>query len=844
MPAPAVLPALTTIAGIAAGVLLPQLRLPALIASIVAVLMAVMAWRAGWVGTCTALAATGFCAAGVLLGAAQMAAATRSPLREFFDEARAAAPDALPPIVVEGTLRADAAPAEYGASMVLDVRRVRTPCGWLPARGGLRVAVNGSLVGGLIDLWRAGRRVRLPVLLRLPATFRDPGVPDDAFAMARRGIALVGSAKSGALVEVVGTGHPFAEAAGAVRAYARRAVAAALPGRPVAAAIVTAILVGDRGGLDPALERRLQEAGTYHVIAISGGNVAILAGLAFVLLRMLRVPPRAGSLALAGSLCAYGYIAGGGPSVARATLAAAVYLVATAADHRSPALNVLASVALAAVIYEPLGVFDPGLLLSYGATLALLIGVDRVLRRGASTDVEERRDGYRWQSLRTLRVSATSASLAVFAGTVCAELALFPIGASIFHRVTLAGLALNFAAIPLMTVAQVGGLAVLALSPISLALGRSAGWVAALAADGLTHSTMLLDVAPWLTWRVPAPPPAIVMLYYAGWTLGLLIRRPRALRAAAFAASALSSLLIVCPALTEPLIVRRLPAPDQLRVTFLDVGQGDSILVQFPGSAAMLVDAAGLPGSSFDVGERVITPALLALGVRRLQYLAITHGDADHVVGAPSVAHDFDPREVWEGVPVPPHEVLRGLREMVIARGGAARLVRPDDRVQVGRVEVRVLHPPEPDWERQRVRNDDSIVSELRYGDVSIVLTGDIGAAIEESLAAKLSDAPIRILKAAHHGSATSSAAAWLTAARPAAVVVSCGRDNRYGHPAPVVLQRLAGHGAQIFRTDRDGAVTVTTDGTSATVTTFSGRKSRLTTKFTKITKVTKEIQQ
>jgi competence protein ComEC len=179
--------------------------------------------------------------------------------------------------------------------------------------------------------------------------------------------------------------------------------------------------------------------------------------------------------------------------------------------------------------------------------------------------------------------------------------------------------------------------------------------------------------------------------------------------------------------------------------------------------------------------------------------------------------------------------MLRDLQHGVTLAGGALRTVRPDDRLRIGDVELRVLHPAEPDWERQRVRNDDSIVLELRYGDVSIVLPGDISTAIEEALAPKLSDAPIRVLKAAHHGSASSSSGAWLDAARAAAVVFSCGRGNRYGHPHPSVLERVRSRGSQVFRTDEDGAVTVTTDGEALTISGFTGR--RLTTKATKATK-------
>ena len=847
---PAVLPALALIGGIAAGVLAPAFSALAVTLLISSCLLAVYAWRTTRDRVFVVSVIVGFGCAGELLGSARLDAARRSPLRAFFDDAQERSEKGLPPMTVEGGIRQDASPAEYGAAMTVDVARVQTACGWLPAPGGLRLAITGTAVAERLSDWRAGRRVRLPVVLRRPTSFRDPGVADEAFAMMRRGISLSGSVKSGMLVDIVERGHPVAELAGAIRVYTRRTVATALPDRPIAAAILVAILVGDRGDLDPELERRLQEAGTYHVIAISGGNVAILAGLVLVVLRLARMPARPGAVLVALVICGYGYVAGGGASVARATLAATVYLVATAADHRTPALNVLATVALVAVLYDPLSVFDPGLLLSYGATLALLIAADRVWSRtaanrgsspGGSGDAETRRGaeassaslrGSASPSPLRLRVRAVlraagHAALVILVGTVAAEVALLPIGATTFHRLTVAGIALNFLAIPLMTVAQVAGLAVLFLAPVSAGLAHAAAAIGALAAEGLTRSTWLLELAPWLAWRVPAPSLWLVTAYYSGW-LALLFSSRRSLRVLGGVASVCATLLIGWPALGDGVLARRSPKPGQLRVTFLDVGQGDSIVVQFPGGRSLLIDAAGLPGSSFDLGDRVITPALLALGIRRLHYLAITHGDPDHVEGAPSVARDFAPFELWEGVPVPPHERLTILEHLVAKQQGAVRLVRPGDRLTAGPVELRVLHPPEPDWERQRVRNDDSIVMELRFGDVSIVLPGDIGAGIEESLATKLSDARIRILKAAHHGSATSSGETWLAAARPSAVIFSCGRDNRYGHPAPVVLERVKKLRAAIFRTDLDGAITVTTDGKSATVTTFTGRSSRI----------------
>jgi competence protein ComEC len=270
--------------------------------------------------------------------------------------------------------------------------------------------------------------------------------------------------------------------------------------------------------------------------------------------------------------------------------------------------------------------------------------------------------------------------------------------------------------------------------------------------------------------------------------------------------------------------------PPPLRVTFLDVGQGDAAIVQFPDGRTLSIDAGGLAATTFDIGARIVSPAFWALGVRRLDYMSVTHGDVDHNGGAASVFRDFGPFEVWEGVPVPPHAPTRELRALANEAGAVWRTLQPADRVSFGDVDLVVHHPPRPDWERQRVRNDDSEVLEILYGGVSFVFTGDIGREVERTIAASFSRAPIRILKVPHHGSATSSSQRFLDALRPDIAVISAGRGNPFGHPVPSVLERYSNIGAAIYRTDQDGAVTVETDGITVRVTTFTGRRLTLTT--------------
>jgi competence protein ComEC len=149
--------------------------------------------------------------------------------------------------------------------------------------------------------------------------------------------------------------------------------------------------------------------------------------------------------------------------------------------------------------------------------------------------------------------------------------------------------------------------------------------------------------------------------------------------------------------------------------------------------------------------------------------------------------------------------------------------LRRGDVLAWGRARVRVLHPPEPDWERQQVRNDDSLVLEVLHGDVALLLTGDVGADVERAIAPRLTPARVRILKVAHHGSRTSTSRELLEAWRPQVALISCGRGNSFGHPTREVLDRLEAIGARVLRTDHDGQITIETDGRGVKVRTFLG---------------------
>ena len=495
-----------------------------------------LAWLAGALGlwrrrglVVAGATLVGCFAAGLALGARANEAAARPSLLTWFDES----PSRDDPVEMVARLREDATSTSAGLGVTADVLEVDGR----RVEGGARFTIAGALAGGVRQRWRGGRTVSLTAVLREPLDYRDPGVPSDRARLARQGIVLLGSVKSAALTRVTARGTWLAEGAAALRAWVRQGTATAVgPWSPRSAGVVTAILIGDRSGLDAEDERRLQEAGTYHVIAISGGNIALLTALLVALGRVARLPGRGTAAASIALLAFYGYAAGLAPSVLRATLAGMVYLAARALDHRGPALNALAVAGACAAVTAPLTVLDAGFVLSFGATIAIVTTASRVApafprERGASP-----------ARVILRRVIAEAAALS--AATMCAEIALAPIGARLFGRVSVAGLLLNFAAIPLMSIIQVAGLAAVALASVSSAAAAAVGWIAHVGTVALIRSASLVDLAPWLVLDVPPPAMWLIALWYAAWA-GLLFCRARAIRGVALLTVCVTAIVIV-----------------------------------------------------------------------------------------------------------------------------------------------------------------------------------------------------------------------------------------------------------------------------------------------------------
>jgi len=768
MPRPLVAVACAFAAGTAVGGGLPLSTALWLMALSAAALVAVTVAFAPAAGRGGGLRRAGVLAAALAIGAAAAGIEGRqydaAPLRVWI----LGQPDAGP-VKLRGVCHADARDASGKWVLVLDVEDVSGQ----PMAGRARIDVGG--LAGRPELIE-GDRVSLWAELRVPRGLSDPGAFDAAAQARRDGVHAVGWCKSPRLVEATGERAAgwLPDRAARARRWSRARLAAALPpGREQA--LVRAMVLGERTALDPETSETFRMAGTYHVLALSGAQVAMVAALLGWLLRWLGTAPLTRALLLSAALAFYCAFVGGDVPVLRATVMAVVVLGGRTLDLDGDAANLLGLAALLLLAHSPSSIGDVGFQLSFAATLGLVLLTPPLMR--------------------IVPALPWGAEMAL-ASSLGAQAALGPLLAFHFHRLAPAALLLNLVAVPLSGAVLLAGFAILLVSAVApLAVPAVAG-VAWLCARALLLSGEVVRLAPWLDVRVATPSlgPALVSMaglaaFARGRRRGLLL----------WAAGALCLVGGWGPRTLD----------GRLHVTFLDVGQGDAIVIRSPRGRTWMVDTGGSFDARFDVGEAVLGPYLWRDGAPVLRGLVLTHAHPDHVGGVPFLLRAFDVREVWEGI-APRHdraydELAAAIETARVPRRAVARGVEAEwDGVQVG-----VLGPSPPARAPWRTRNDDSVVLALRYGEIVLLLTGDVEAGGEAAL-----DAPRAFaLKVPHHGSRSSSTPALLARTAPRVAIVSVGDHSRFGHPHPEIVARYQAAGVVLLRTDRDGAVTLSTDG-------------------------------
>lgn len=571
---------------------------------------------------------------------------------------------------------------------------------------------------------------------------------------------------------------------------------------PEAAAFSRALLLGDRQALDPSDRHAFLLTGLGHLFAVSGLHTAMLFSLLLGALRLARCPWRLSLGLAAAALVPYAILVGCQPSVIRAVVMIAALvagrLIGRTVDH----LSALALAALAIGLVDPRAPWQPGFQMSFLAVLALVLHAP-VLRDLLPDDAAP--SGGR--AARWLWARLALPALAV----IGIHLALLPVQAEVYRLWSWIAVPTNLLLVPLSFLIQLGGVAALGLGALWPAGGDWLGWATA----GLVHAMFAL-VRAFAAW-----PGAAVSISPLPWPLvalwcALLFGGPGVQRAVALderlrrrARWALAWLALTALAIWAPLL--RWQGAARMRVTFLDVGQGDATLIEMPAGPTVVVD--GGRRTPVDHGLRVIEPALRARGIDALDLVVATHADADHIGGLIHLLRRFPVRAVAEGDPRGATATLAEFRDTVAASGARHLWLARGARVSDGMATITILNPDPDPARRPADTNNNSLVLALDWREAEILIMGDAEMPAERAILAAAPGLRCDVLRTGHHGSRRGTGAEFLAAVRPAAAILSVGRHNPYGHPHPDVLRRLADAHVHTLRTDALGALTLETDG-------------------------------
>lgn len=664
-----------------------------------------------------------------------------------------------------------------------------------------------------------GDRVSLTSRLKQTRNFANPGGFDYEWWLERRGVLVRGYVRNGTLKKLsAGTG---------LLRYVdelRLRIGGVIDSAGVEnAGIIKALSIGEKGYIPLDKKESFAKSGTSHLLAISGLHVGFVAVIFYLIFywflrrsETLTLAVDVKKWAMGASLMPvfiYGLMSGGSVSTQRAVIMVTAVVAALLLNKLREVYSTIALAAVVVLLISPSALWDVGFQLSFMAVITIVYVVpilEGVVKgRGEEGGVKHR--GF-FSKVRTLFF----VSFAAILGTA-------PILAMSFNRVSLSALVSNSIIVPLVGFISVP--LVLFSAAMSFIWEGLAALTLRLADTSLSIAVVLVEFfaeVPYSSIWVTTPTVFEVLLYYIILALFFGVVKGGSRRRYLASMLLISVVVLV---VNVALAHRSINYRDNLSVTFLDIGQGDSALLEVPESngrvVRMLIDGGGFYSDTFDTGRDIIAPYLWHRGIEKIDYILLSHPQRDHAKGLTFIADNFGLEEfLWSGV----GELRDDLSKVLKERGVKVRFMGaiPQPYVMnMGEATVTVLAPGrevrKKDAKGKVDLNESSLVVRIDYEESSILFSGDIGERGEAEILADYRETPgllnIDVLKVPHHGSRNSSGKEFIEALSPSVAVISLGKDNIFGFPHVDTLKRFEDGAVRVYRTDVDGAVTVTSDG-------------------------------
>ncbi len=559
---------------------------------------------------------------------------------------------------------------------------------------------------------------------------------------------------------------------------------------PRQAGFLRGVVFGDRREIPMELKESFVNTGTVHILAVSGSNVAVIALALYMILGLFRIPKSWIVAVTILGLLYYMMITGASSSIVRATIMACLILAGQIVERKPDVYNSLSVAAMIVLLLSPSQLLDVGFQLSFAAVLSIVSIYPRL------NTLIQKIPG------RFEEIKALDYILKLFAVSLAAQLGTLSFTAYYFERFSVISLVANLIAVPVVGINLVLGCLTLAMSGLSL-------WIAGVYA---ALNEILVSFLLGFVQAAASVPYAVVetvgfsftaaVVFYLSLVFVLNLDKPAVMKASS-AGLLLVGIVWLCIPAFEPRGV--------LRLTALDVGQGDAILVEFPNKTTMLIDA-GPKSPEFDAGEKIVVPFLKRSGIRRIDRLVVSHPHSDHIGGMPFLLSAIDVGALVESDTSTTSRLHGLVRTRASPRVGWQCAQSGMELSSDPAVRVYCLSPTSPS---DRNLNNRSIVLKIVYGQTSAILSGDAEKEAEEHIYESYREfLDSDILKAGHHGSATSSSSPFLDGITPNFAIISVGRRNKFGHPSADVVREMQRRGVEVFRTDREGAVIFESDGT------------------------------